>query len=62
MLLAHVNEAFMKAGIVLFVDVDGILTGTPYGPRNLDKWRANEKLLAGRYSEMRRFLVHQILL
>jgi hypothetical protein len=58
MLLSEVNRAFLHAGIVLFVDVDGILTGHPHGPRNAKKWQELEKLLAGRYGEMRRFLIH----
>ena len=61
MLLSQVNEAFLKAGIVLFVAADGILTGHPHNPSNAEKWTELEKLLAGRYGEMRRFLIHAAL-
>ncbi len=58
MLLSEVNAAFLKAGIVLFVDQDGILTGHPHSARNAKKWVELEKHLAGRYGEMRRYLIH----
>lgn len=58
MLLSEVNLAFLKAGIVLFVDPEGFLTGHPHSQRNAAKWKELEKHLAGRYGEMRRFLIH----
>jgi hypothetical protein len=59
--LAEVNRLFLKAGIVLFVAADGILTGHPHSSRNAKKWEELERHLAGRYGEMRRFLIHMAL-
>jgi hypothetical protein len=55
--LLTINEMFLKAGIVLFTDTDGTLTGFPHAPHNHGVWKELEKLLAGRYGEMRRFLI-----
>jgi hypothetical protein len=56
--LSEVNRLFLKAGIVLFVDADGFLTGHPHSQRNAARWKECEKHLAGRYGEMRRYLIH----